>query len=121
MHNSIQDPDNPRRRSIRIYADNDGLTLVNNLVHGHPIALEGIVGNVTIEPNFVGHPFNHLFVDPEAGNLRLRPQARTELPRFPRWTEAQTDWDGVERPDPTVPGAHERVPALRLAPTAEPI
>jgi hypothetical protein len=107
LHNTIHDPDNPRRRSVRIYADNDGLELAGNLIHGHPIALEGVVGPVTIEPNHVDQRLGRFFLDPDKGNLRLRPEALDRLPRFPRLRDAREDWDGLDRPDPTVPGAHQ--------------
>lgn len=107
LHNTIHDPDNPRRRSVRIHADNDGLKLAGNLINGHPIALEGDVGLVMIEPNHVGRFPGGLFLDPDRGNMRLRSEALDQLPRFPRQPDASVDWGGVERPDPAVPGAYQ--------------
>jgi hypothetical protein len=110
LHNTLHDPDNPRRRSVRIHADNDGLLLAGNLIHGYPIALEGIVGDVTLEPNHVDQRKGGGFIDPGAGNLRLRPETLGELPRFRRLPDVPDDWDGVERPELTLPGAHHPRP-----------
>ena len=110
LHNTVHDPENPRRRSVRVYADNDGLLLAGNLIHGHPIAVEGAGGGVVLEPNHVDHRPHRWFTDPDAGDLRLRPGALAELPRFPRLADAPVDRDGVERPDPTFPGAHQPSP-----------
>jgi len=106
LHNTVHDPDNPRRRSVRVYADNDGLVLAGNLIHGHPIALEETVGTVTLEPNHLDLRPSHWFIAPDADNFRLRPESVATLPRFARLPDAVLDADGTERLDPSLPGAY---------------
>lgn len=107
VHNTVHDPDNPRRRSVRIFADNDGVRLIGNLIQGHPIGLENVVGEAVLEPNHLGLRLGPVFADIDSGDLRLRSAAIESLPRFGKLPEVPEDFDGWQRPAATLPGAHD--------------
>lgn len=107
LHNTIDDPENARGRSVRVFANNDGLRLFSNLINGRPVREEQVEGEIAIFDNAVGTAFAQWFADPAAGDLRLARDAMDRLPAVRRSAEAPEDIDGTQRPRLTLPGAHQ--------------
>lgn len=107
VHNTIHDPGNERRRSIRVFASNDGLRVAANLINGHPIREEQTEGNVTISDNTIATDLAGRFVDPAAGDLRLKAGSVDGIRRVRRSRDAPEDIAGSGRTRTTLPGAHQ--------------
>jgi hypothetical protein len=105
LHNSLHDPENPRRRAVRIFAANPGLHLTSNLIHGFDIRQEQSDNDVHLNHNLVDRSLTGIFRSPISGDLRLTAAAAADLPRVPRSFHAPADIDHNARPDPTLPGA----------------
>jgi hypothetical protein len=75
LHNTIHDPANKQRRSIRVVQDNDGLAIINNLCSSPPIQIAANAGKVEADHNFV-RAVPEFFVDPAKGNLHLTSKAK---------------------------------------------
>jgi hypothetical protein len=54
IENTIDDPDNARGRSIRVFHANPGLQVIGNRIHGPPIREESVKGDIVIRDNI--HP-----------------------------------------------------------------
>lgn len=72
--NRIYDPENQWRRSIRVVFDNPGLTIVENIIAGYPIGVEG-QDEVTLERNAADAGADW-FRNPETGDLSLTEEGR---------------------------------------------
>ncbi|CAN5916912.1 hypothetical protein BH23PLA1_BH23PLA1_28140 [soil metagenome] len=71
LHNTVHDPENRRRRSIRAVGSNSGLHIENNLISGFPLRIESSE-NVRMKGNITRDDAREWFVNPTEGNLRLR-------------------------------------------------
>ena len=105
VHNSVYDPDNPRRRSLRVFAANPGLQIKNNLIHGFESRQEQVEGRVQLAGNLIDRQRENPFRSADQGDLRLTSAAAGQLPRVPRLPDVPDDIDGTPRADPTLPGA----------------
>jgi hypothetical protein len=106
VHNTIHDPTNKLRRSIRIVHDSDGLVIANNLCSGPNISVSDDAGRVEVRDN-LERVLTDAFVDPAKGNLHLSREAAETISRGTRLPDAPEDVDRRPRgPKPTV-GAHE--------------
>ncbi len=105
VHNSVHDPDNPRRRGVRVFAENPGLEIENNLLHGFDIRQERVEGPVRMAGNLADRRLEAPFRAADQGDLRLAPAGESQLPRVPRLPDVPRDIDGSPRSDPTFPGA----------------
>jgi hypothetical protein len=98
LQNSIWRPERNWSRGIRVGTGTTQTALVNNLVHGE-IRFEG--GEAAATNNLTGR-LDGYFVDPEAGNLALTPNATEAIDRGASLPEVIEDISGrprVGRPD----------------------
>lgn len=93
LHNSIWRPERNFGRGIRIGAGTTNATVLNNLVHGG-IQLEG--GQARIDSNLAGR-LETCFVDPAAGDLRLRAAAEQAMDRGAALPSVPRDIKGAPR------------------------
>ena len=105
VHNTVYDPENPRRRSLRIFGPNPGLHVAGNLIAGFDMRRERSEDEARFEHNVVDRGLAGVFRSPASGDLRLAPAAAGRLPRIPRSPHAAADVAGAPRSNPTFPGA----------------
>jgi hypothetical protein len=107
LHNTIHDPQCPRRRLIRLAHQNPGLIIANNLLHGFDIQ-DASDTPPLLRGNRLISDRPDLFLDAERGNLRLaRPTDELSGRADPAWLVPH-DIDGNKRSKTSSsPGAHE--------------
>ena len=72
-----------------------GVVIANNLLDGTILARNGATGTVT---GNVTTASSALFVNPSAGDLRLKPTAALAIDKVPVVATCPLDWDGDQRP-----------------------
>jgi nitrous oxidase accessory protein NosD len=108
LHNTIHDPGSRLRRLIRLVHDNDGLVVANNLLSGPEMRVE-TSSPVRIEGNETRDARDR-FVQADQGDLHLKTDARSALPRATRLVDVLEDVDGQPRAERTAIGADEPAP-----------
>src|SRR5207253_8333 len=107
FHNTIYDPESPRGRLVRVFAENSGLAVMNNLLIGPGISNQS--GEpLSLETNVVVRRLDLL--DPATGNLRLRESAKAAIDCAPPLADVVADIDSIPRGDRPDAGAHEFQP-----------
>lgn len=109
LHNSIHDPENRRRRSIRAILGNPGLTIANNLVHGSPPLLDNAEQIKQAGNLFRAAP--PAFRDPAHGDLHLRLPTREVVDAGAPPFAPTEDFDRQPRGEQPDIGADEYAPA----------
>lgn len=109
LHNTIHDPGSRLRRLIRLVHDNDGLVVVNNWLSGPEMRVE-TASRVRIEGNET-RDARDWFVQADQGDLHLKTDARSAIPRVTRLEDVREDVDRQRRAERTAVGADE--PAAR--------
>ena len=108
LHNTIHDPGSRLRRLIRLVHDNDGLVVANNLLSGPAMRVE-TSSPVRIEGN-VTRDARDWFVQADQGDLHLKTDAQSAIPRVARLEDVLEDIDGQRRAERTAVGADEPTP-----------
>jgi hypothetical protein len=107
LHNTIYDPESRRGRLIRVFMENPGLSVINNLVVGPPISNQS-GGPLALDNNVVTRKLD--VVDSATGNLRLKSSAAEALDRAVPVPKVETDIDNHPRGKHPDAGAHELQP-----------
>jgi hypothetical protein len=105
VHNTIHDPTNRLGRLIRLVHDNDGLLVANNLLSGPPLRNES-TSRMTLRHN-PALDLADYFVDPAAGNLRLKAQLPAGVDSAEVVAGVADDIDRQPRRGRPVPGADD--------------
>jgi len=105
LHNTIHDPGSRLRRLIRLVHDNDGLVVANNLLNGPEMRVETsspvrIAGNQSRDAG-------GWFVQADRGDLHLKTDAQSVIPRVTRSDDVVEDIDGERRAERTAVGADD--------------
>lgn len=114
LHNTVHEPRSRRGRLIWAQEVNDGLVVANNLLSGSPVLVTGD-SRPELRDNDVREDLSQLFLDADAGNLRLAGAAQGIAGVVGRLPLVKHDIDGQIRGDRTDVGADEwRPPAPAL-------
>ncbi len=106
VQNTIHDPTNKQRRSIRVVQDNDGLVIANNLCSSPPTAIAKNAAKVEARDN-LERPVPEAFVDAAKENLHLTSKARGIVGRGAPLPDVREDIDHRPRGRNPTLGAHE--------------
>jgi len=103
------DKPEPRCRPLRIGLDNENLLVANNLMNGpSDIHVNECAGQLQLRHNlWLPETTPSPFVDPDRGNLHLKPEAKEMLTVDAIYEEVSEDIDGRTRGEAPTPGAHE--------------
>jgi len=107
LHNTIHDPQNRLSRLLRMVFTNDGLVIANNLLSG-----PGMRNESDSDIKLVNSPVKEMtdaFVDPNHGNLHLKPTATEVIDKGVALPEVTEDIDGQRRDAQPDLGADELV------------
>jgi hypothetical protein len=105
VHNTIWDPQSPKRRLLRLVHDNPGLVVANNLLIGPEMSLES-TSEIQLTGN-VSRGQADWLVSPQAGNLHLRRGVEGVTDAGARGHDAAEDFDQAKRDDKPDVGADE--------------
>ncbi|MES2466432.1 MAG: right-handed parallel beta-helix repeat-containing protein [Verrucomicrobiota bacterium] len=104
LHNTIYDPESSRGRLIRVFSDNAGLSVMNNLVIGPPLSNQS-GAPLALHTNVVVPKLELL--DPLTGNLHLTRLSSEAIGHVGPVPEVEEDIDRVPRGSRPNAGAHD--------------
>lgn len=110
LHNTIHDPGSRLRRLLRLVHDNDGLVVANNLLSGPEMRVE-TTSTMRLEGNET-RDARDWFVLADRGDLRLKTDARSAIPRVMRSEDVLEDIEQRSRAERTAVGADDPATAV---------
>jgi hypothetical protein len=110
LHNTIHDPGSRLRRLLRLVHDNDGLVVANNLLSGPEMRVE-TTSPMRLEGNET-RDARDWFVLADRGDLRLKTDARSAIPRVMRSEDVLEDIERRSRAERTAVGADDPATAM---------
>jgi hypothetical protein len=106
LHNTIHEPESPRRRLIWVQQENGGLVVANNLLSGPTVQVTSD-SRIDLRDNVASEDYSDIFADAKSGDLHLKESAKSFPQVTERLAQAARDIDHDTRPDRPTAGADE--------------